>query len=189
MKKEVQFCWIGSHKGIHLDYADFLARSSHNRPNITKSNIYYLDLLPRCKRKIKEQWSDYLTEEIQTGTTIFRHFYDKYSTKSCFQNMNFPRQVIQTIIRGSSNHTRLNDHLTRIKVKIKATCECGHQSQTFIHLLTECSKFTNERTSLLNALYRTIISKRISFQSLLFQPTTTPAYLIYSFFRKIKKQI
>ena len=165
------------------------ARSSHQLPNVTKSNLYYVDLLPRCKMKIKEQWSNYLAEEIQTGTSTFRFFFDKHSTIPWFRNMNVPRQVIQIIIRGRSNHTRLNDHLARLKIKKEKECECGHQLQTFHHLLSECSKFSRERTSLLNALYRTKIPKPISFQSLLFQPTTNIAYLIYSFFRKIKKQI
>lgn len=48
--KEIQFCHILTHLGIDLDYVDKLARSSYNFQNITKTNIYYLDLLPRSRK-------------------------------------------------------------------------------------------------------------------------------------------
>ena len=57
MQKKIEFCWVPSHIGIHMnEIADREAKSAIRDRRITPKTIPFSDYYPTIENKIKDKW-------------------------------------------------------------------------------------------------------------------------------------
>lgn len=120
--KAIHFTYLESHGKVnyyvhHLFSPDIVeqhARKSITLPIITKAGRYWIDPVTPILKHISSVWKRSVITELQATNSPFKSYYNERALESWYHNYNIPRNIILTIIRACTDHTRLNAHMFKI---------------------------------------------------------------------------
>ena len=128
-KTKVTLQWIPAHTGIAgNEIADSLAKAGSRLPQ-PPSSLSYREAKTILKQTAYKDWP--------------REGYD-FKTDGLHS---LGRKAQTTVFRLRTGHCRLNKHMRRMSLSDSASCPCGAQDQTPIHVLQTCPLFEEARTS------------------------------------------
>ena len=156
--------WTPSHVDASFgnDYADYLAEKgrTQKRDQYRKSVTQwkYLTLKAAVNRNnypIRKQQQSELTQSIQNSrfgkTYQYKPNYEKQQKLQWTRNYrktleHFERREIRILIAIRTGHDYYNFYRSQMRMTTESNCPCGHQQQTFKHILTKCTIQTITKT-------------------------------------------
>ena len=91
-----------------------------------------------------EEWNTRWQDDPQYIHTKF--FFPTVSTKTTHSLLEFSRSYVQLLTRALTGHNFLSKHQNRIGQPVAPECRlCEEAPETFIHLITECPRLTQQR--------------------------------------------
>ncbi|XP_047491583.1 uncharacterized protein LOC125040863 [Penaeus chinensis] len=149
-KQTITIQWIPSHKNIRgNEIADQAAKKAHT---ITNPITIYEDKRKKIKQiriKYLKKWETQLNSILNTKNYLLKNTEPQPWTRS--KN----RKLDVCITRLKTTHTRLNQHLHKVKIVNDPTCRwCHHQEENIEHIMLQCPRFHSYRTELMEALKR-----------------------------------
>ena len=138
---EVVFCWIPSHVGIiGNEKVDFIAKKALAKPGFDMEFPYTVsDVKNSIEDIIITKWQDYWNNH--TKGRFYFMIEPDVSLKVKFTNKDKHKQT--TITRLRFGKTLLNDNLFLFKRHPTGSCSLCGISETVIHVLLYCRKYTN----------------------------------------------
>ena len=128
-KGSVTLQWIPAHVGLPgNERADQLAKvgSTLDQPN---TQLTYLETKSLLRTVFKN-------ERLALHPNYSAH-------RDPFWGLERAQQT--TLTRLRSGHCRLNYHMTKLGIANSGMCPCGHPTQTPIHILQDCPRFSGKR--------------------------------------------
>ena len=143
--KEVSFCWVPSHIGVHgNERADHLAKSTVSQPEPRRCPVPFRDMYPVVRSKIKNSWRS-KWENIQTNLKM-------RSLTPSISPWSYPcmsRRLETALCRLRIGHTRLT-HGFLMTQDYPPYCDDCIVPLTVYHLLVECPSLRDLRRRFLS---------------------------------------
>lgn len=153
--QKVSMMWIPAHKNIKgNELADKLAKFAITNGKKIDIPLPVNDLEEEIKANLlKSHYSFIKRQQLIKGTTYFKNYF-KENPKPWFYMTNMKRSHITTINRLRSNHYSLAESLYRKNMVTSPSCPCGAPIEDIDHVLWECTKYDQQRTTLIKKLNR-----------------------------------
>jgi len=140
--------WIPSHKNIKgNEIVDQAAKKAHeiNNPISIPQDTKYT--IKEIKSKNLKQWEIDLKRILNT-----KNYFIKDNDQKPWIRAKY-RKLDTCLTRITTKHTRLKQHLYRIKMENDPFCRwCRNQEETIEHMILHCPRFNSQRTKLKQAL-------------------------------------
>jgi len=137
--------WVPSHLGIDGNERADLIAADFGTPTSQQHNMLPRDLRPHDRASQIQSWQNNWNTS-SMGRALFQ-ISPKVNTGPWFKGLNLPRDVIVSINRLKSSHTKLRDHLKRLDMVSDDQCPCGEAAQTLYHLLFYCNNIPQTHRS------------------------------------------
>lgn len=146
--------WIPAHKGIKgNEIADLAAKKAHNTMNPMNIPHDTGNIIKEIKTSSQKNWENDLNNILTTKDYLIKNNQPQPWTRS--KN----RKLDVCLTRILTKHTRLKQHLHRLKLENDPTCRwCRQEEETTEHLILQCPRFNSYRTYLLDALRKAKIN-------------------------------
>ena len=185
--RTIHLTYISAHNfSKYNQIADQHAKSAIQLTNTTDISLHWYDLLYKIKKKVHQQWLDWLQAHPQHATQLNRPHLNLSLTHTWFHKTLAERKATILLCRLRSSHTTLADHLFKIHLAPSPYCDCSHNvvPQTLNHIFFSCTKFARDRTALLRILSKMKFQSPLSINYLLSQPTLKLGYVLLHFLRQ-----
>lgn len=149
----MKFEWVPSHSGVvGNEEADRLAVEATRSPPIFPQLMPFTDFRENFKKEsLDGTISICIDEGAFKGVEYFEHFYQDERTP-WFRNEKLSRRAVSWVNRARANHYHLAASLKRKNLIDSAQCDCGYHSETLDHVLWNCTRYTQNRQTMVQSL-------------------------------------
>ena len=63
--------------------------------------------------------------------------------------MEMDRSCIRRVVGAITGHCGVNAHMKKLRLSVTSRCACGLEEETGIHVICECSRFSQQRRKFL----------------------------------------
>ncbi len=140
--------WIAGHANLaQNELADKAAKSAaDSAANNAESQVSLSTLKALTRRNTQRKWQKAWNRSDSVLHELFPVI-PKLGYKSLHH-----RHAESKLIRVSSGHSRLNNHMHRLGLADDPFCDCGPARQTVSHVLMDCLLISTQRQHMINAI-------------------------------------
>nr|CAI5843233.1 unnamed protein product [Callosobruchus analis] len=158
--KQIIFMWVKAHSGIIFnEKIDQLAKGSIMQGEETSTQLTLHERLNLSRKLFIRKWHNRYEEYCRNKPTRYTSLEPKIRNSYWFENFNYSRKRITTIIRMKFGHACYPAHLHKIKVFNSNQCDICDEIADLDHIFFNCSKYQSQAAKLRERLQQHNVSQ------------------------------